>query len=261
MSVETRRSEIIEMLGIERYLKVADLSQRLGVSQMSIRRDIHHLEGRGLLRRMHGGLIGTRLLRLGLEISSNVAFQIRDGWALKNDIALAAATLVQSGDHLIFDSGILSYLTACSLPGDLLIEGELTVITNSPLIVLELAPWPGIETILLGGEYQINRMMNLTGRSTLRTLEGLHADKMFLTVDSIDSQNGDGITEDEAELESKMIAACTTVIMLSASCRAGQENKIKSLPVSKTYKLVISQGAPAEFVSYLRGQGAEVILA
>jgi DeoR/GlpR family transcriptional regulator of sugar metabolism len=261
MSLETRRSEIIEMLGLERYLKVADLSQRLGVSQMSIRRDLHHLEGQGLLRRLHGGLIATRFLHLGLEISSDVTFQIRDDWPLKNEIAQAASELVQPGDHLIFDSGILSYLTACSLPGDLLIAGDLTVITNSLLVVLELAPWHGIETILLGGEYQANRMMNLTGRSTLRTLEGLHADKMFLTVDSIDIQNGGRKSGDEAELESRMIAACTNVIMLSTICRNGVESQIKSLPISKAYKLITGQEAPVELVSYLRSQGAEVILA
>jgi DeoR/GlpR family transcriptional regulator of sugar metabolism len=261
MSVENRRSEIIDMLGLERYLKVADLSQRFGVSQMSIRRDLRHLEGQGLLRRMHGGLIATRLLRLGLEISSNVAYQIRDGWSQNDEIAREAAALVQSGDHLIFDSGILSYLTACSLPGDLLMQGELTVITNSLLVVLELAPWPGVETILLGGEYQVNRMMNLTGRSTLRTLEGLHADKMFLTLDAFDIPHGGTISGDEAELETKMIAACTNVIMLSSGSRNGQMEQIKGLPISAAYTLVTGREAPTEFISYLRSQGAKVILA
>ena len=261
LSAETRQSKIIEMLGLERYLKVADLSQRFGISQMSIRRDLRHLEEKGLLRRMRGGLIATRLLRLGLDISSTVAFHIKDGWSDKDKIAHAAAALVQSGDHLIFDSGILSYLTACSLPGDLLIQGELTVITNSLLVVLELAPWPGVETILLGGEYQANRMMNLTGPSTLRTLEGLHADKMFLTIDTKDDSHGGAISSTESELETKMITACTNVIMLSSRCTIGQVDHIKVLPISGKYTLVAGQGTPAELVSYLRNQGASVILA
>jgi len=73
-STETRRAGIIEMLGFGRYLKVADLSQRFGVSQMSIRRDLHHLEGQGMLQRMHGGLIATRFCVSASKISSNIAY-------------------------------------------------------------------------------------------------------------------------------------------------------------------------------------------
>lgn len=261
---ETRRTEIIEILERERYLKVADLSQRFGVSQMSIRRDLRQLEEGGLLSRMHGGLIGTPLLHLGLEISPQVVAQIQDHRQEKEAIALAAAALVQPGDHIIFDSGIISYLTACALPGDLLSEGELTVITNSLPVALELAPWPGVETILLGGEYQANRMMNVTGPTTLRSLEGLHADKMFLTVDAIEIHHGVTIAGDETELVHQMISACANVILLAARGEIGQAQQAcqtKILPVSAVRTLVTSHGAPAELVTFLRGRGAKVILA
>jgi DeoR/GlpR family transcriptional regulator of sugar metabolism len=260
-SVEIRRSGIIEMLGFERYMKVADLSQHFGVSQMSIRRDLDYLEEQGLLRKVRGGLIAIRFLHLGLSISPELAYQIKDSWEEKDRIARAAAALVRSGDHLIFDSGILSYLTACSLPGDLLIQGELTVITNSLLVVLELAPWPGVETILLGGEYQAGRMMNSTSPSTLRTLESLHADKMFLTIDGNSDPHQAANSGDGAGLERKMIAACTNVVMLSCAAKFDQGDQIKSLPISSAYTLVTGKKAPAGLVSHLRDHGAEIILA
>lgn len=260
-SAKTRRAEIIETLGVERYLKVGDLSQRFGVSQMSIRRDLRQLEEQGLLSRAHGGMIATPLLRLGLEISPEVAHQIRDSRVEKREIARAAAALVQPGDHLIFDSGILSYFTACSLPGALLTQGELTVITNSLLVGLELAPWPGVETILLGGEYQAHGMMNVTGASTLRSLQGLHADKTFLCVEAIDIQRGVTISIEEAELAHQMIAACAQVILLADKAKIGQRRQTQILPISAVRTLVTGHGAEAEFLAYLQGQGAEVILA
>ena len=260
-SAETRRTEIIEILERERYLKVVDLSQRFGVSQMSIRRDLRQLEEQGLLSRVHGGLIATPLLRLGLEISPNVARQIRDCRLEKKEIARAAAALVQPGDHLIFDSGILSYFTACSLPGVLLIQGELTVITNSLPVALELAPWSGVETILLGGEYQANRMMNVTGPSSLRSLEGLHADKMFLTVEAIDIAHGVTISMngDERLLAKRMIAACNCVVLLALGCKIGEVEQHQILTPGEFQTLVTDQECPAKFVSHLRNQGANVI--
>jgi DeoR/GlpR family transcriptional regulator of sugar metabolism len=153
ITVEGRRSEILDVLRSERYLKVADLSQRLGVSHMSIRRDLCQLEEQGILRRVYGNIVATPLLRLGIEINPEVVSQLLNQSDTNEAMAQPAVALVQPGDHLIFDSGILSYLTACALPGDLLTQGDLTVITNSLLVALELAPWPGIEMIMLGGEF------------------------------------------------------------------------------------------------------------
>lgn len=259
-SAVTRRSEIIDNLAQGRYLKVADLSRRFGVSQMSIRRDLDQLEEQGLLRRVHGGITATPLLRLGFKISPRVVAQLRESWSENSVIARAAAALVQPGDHLIFDSGMLSYLTACTLSGNLLIQGELTVITNSLLVALELAPWSGVETILLGGGYQPDHRMNLTGSTTLQSLEGLHADKMFLTVEGIDVQHGVTASKEEAELARKMIAACVNVVLLAARNKIGQACCEQILAPSPACSLVTVPGAPAGFLSYLHSQGTEIIL-
>jgi DeoR family fructose operon transcriptional repressor len=258
---ETRRAEIIEALERERYLKTADLSRRLGVSPMSIRRALSLLEERGLARRAHGGLVATPLLRLGIEISPEFIHQIRDGYQEKEVIARAGAALVQPGDHLIFDCGALSYLTACSLSGELLFQGELTVITNSLPVALELAPWPGVETILLGGKYPATGRMNLVGPSTTHGLAGLHADKMFLSLDAFVNLDGLAISDSEAELEQQMVAACEQVILLAEWRKIGRVEQIKYLPLRSGCILVTNQGAPEELVSGLHSQGVEVRLA
>jgi len=260
-TTQTRRAKIIEILDQERYLKIAGLSQLFGISQMSIRRDLCQLEEQGLLRRVHGGLVATPLLRLGLDIHPEFAAQIRDGYQEKEAIARMAASLVQPGDDLIFDSGVLAYLTACSLPGDLLFLGDLTVITNSLPVALELAPWPGVETILLGGEYPAGREMELTGPSVLRSLEGLHAEKMFLSVDAIGVSNGAILSNDEVELRRRMIAACAKVILLASGDKIGHVEQTKILPLSAGCTLITNLAAPAEFVAHLRSHGVEVILA
>jgi DeoR family transcriptional regulator of aga operon len=104
-------------------------------------------------------------------------------------------------------------------------------------------------------------MMNVTGARALRSLEGLHADKMFLCVEAIDIQHGVTIASDDAELTQRMIAACAQVILLAAKGKIGQRHPVQILPISAVRTLVSSQAAEAGFVAYLRDRGAEVILA
>ncbi len=247
----------------ERYLKVAELSQRFSVSQMSIRRDLHLLEQQGLLRRVHGGMVATPLARLGLEISPQLIAHLNEQASVKAEIACAAAALVQPGDHLIFDNGSLSYLTACALSGDLLTQGDLAVITNSIPITLELAPWPGVETILLGGVYEPASTMSTTGATTLRSLDGLHADKMFLTAATIDLQDGVVLMPEhgESRLAKRMIAACSRVILLAPGSKVGRAVVGEALCLSAGDTLVTDQECPAGFVSALGQHGIDVIQA
>ena len=106
-------------------------------------------------------------------------------------------------------------------------------------------------------------MMNVTGPITLHSLDGLHADKMFLTVDAIDILHGVTIPGDEADLAHQMIAACANVILLAVRGKIGQAQQAcqtKILPISAVRTLVTGHEAPTEFITHLRSQGAEVIL-
>jgi DeoR/GlpR family transcriptional regulator of sugar metabolism len=261
-TAESRRSEILDVLRNERYLKVVELSQRFGVSQMSIRRDICLLEKQGLLRRVHGGLVATPLSRLGLEIPAHFIAQLQEANSMKQEIARAAASLVGAGDHLIFDSGDLSYLAACTLSGDLLMQGDLAAITNSIPVALELAPWPGVETILLGGEYQASSTMSLVGPDALRGLDGLHADKMFLTPAGIAVDEGIQVWSrpGESDLARRMLAACSQVILMAPGEIVGRRLPGEYLPLEADHTLVTGEDCPQDVLSALRDAGMVVIL-
>jgi DeoR/GlpR family transcriptional regulator of sugar metabolism len=260
-SADTRRSEILEVLLRERYLKVAELSRQFGVSQMSIRRDLCQLEQQGLVRRVHGGLVATPLARLGLEISPDFINQIKEQDSIKAQIALTAANQVVAGDHLIFDSGELSYLVACALSGDLLSQGDLAAITNSIPVALELAPWAGVETILLGGQYQADGSMSLKGGDALRSLDGLNADKMFLTPAGVDFQNGVQIwpRPGELELARRMVAACSRVFLLALGDIVGRCLPAESLALPAGHTLVTGVDVPPAVVVALQTAGLEII--
>ena len=137
------------------------------------------------------------------------------------------------------------------------------MITNSIPIALELAPWPGVETILLGGVYEPASTMSTTGASTLRSLDGLHADKMFLTAATIDLQDGVVLMPEhgESRLAKRMIAACSRVILLAPGSMVGRSVVGEALCLSAGDTLVTDQECPAGFVSALGQHGIDVIQA
>jgi len=182
---EKRRSSIMEELRRNEVVKVSELSNCFGVSEVSIRRDIRYLEQLGALRRVHGGAISVANRPVAGPTMVGTDFRIEQ----KQRIGRAAAALVAPGDRLIFDSGTTTLQTAAHLSNELLTAGNLTVITASLPIVRQLGAHKGLHLIVLGGIYVPDYEL-MVGPHTIETLKSLHADKMFLGTDGLTFSQG-----------------------------------------------------------------------
>jgi DeoR/GlpR family transcriptional regulator of sugar metabolism len=255
-SADKRRELIVEALAREQVVRVADLSKRFDVSEVSIRRDLGRLEQLGLLKRVHGGAVAIPHIGLGDSYAAKVRLHIEE----KERIGRAAAGMIQEDDRLIFDSGTTVLQVARSLSGTLLNSGNLTVITGSLPIVRELGSWKGVHLILLGGiylpEYEV-----VVGPQTIGNLEGLHADKMFLGTDGLTFAHGLTTANVlEAEVDRAMVKAVSEVIVVADSSKIGTVGLTTIMPLEEIDKLVTDCQAPADFVADLREQGVEVTL-
>lgn len=256
VNADKRRELIIQEIADSQIVRVSDLSQRFGISEVSIRRDLERLEHLGLLKRVHGGAVAVPQVSLGASHLAKIRCHIGE----KERIGRAAAELIQEGERLIFDSGSTVAQVAHSIQGDLLNSGNLTVITASLPIVRELGSWKGVHLILLGGiflpEYEI-----VVGPQTIASLEGLHADKVFLGTDGLTFSNG--VTTAnllEAEVDRVMVNVSTEIIVVADSSKIGVIGLTTILPLIRIDKLITDSQAPADFVHTLRKQGVEVIL-
>ena len=100
MLAEQRRGVILEELGRVGSVSVADLSRKLNVSDMTIRRDLEELSGRGLLRKVHGGAIPvSRAAELHFEQKRRLQR------TEKLAIARVAKDFVHDGDTVAFSAG------------------------------------------------------------------------------------------------------------------------------------------------------------
>ena len=254
---DIRRRAILEELIQHQAVRVAELSQAFGVSEVSVRRDLSHLERHGLLRRIHGGAVPVSNAKAP---SSQAVPSIGAYAAEKASIGRAAAELVRPGDRLLFDSGTTVLEVARQLPPDLRESGNLTVITSSLPIVRELGPCKGIHLILLGGVY-LPQYEVVIGPPTIAQLNELHADKLFLGADGLTSARGVTTANVlEAEVDRAAIAAASQVIIVADSSKIGLIGLTTIMPLDDIKMLITDAGAPADFIGELRGQGAEVIL-
>lgn len=256
-SVATRRrSSIIEELNRNPLLKVADLSKHLGVSQVSIRRDLQQLEELGLLKRVHGGAVPIPIAPQGEPFS----IRMRDNLEKKQRIGTAAAALVHRGDCLIFDSGTTPLQVAKRISQELVNSGGLTVITASLPITHELGTRKGVHLILLGGIY-LPEFQVVAGPQAVQNLAQLHADKMFLGTDGLTFSHGVTTANVlEAEVDRAMVAAASQVIVVADSSKIGGMGLTTIMPLTKINTLITDTDAPADFIASLREQGVEVIL-
>jgi DeoR family transcriptional regulator of aga operon len=254
---DQRRLAILDELARNHAVQVTDLSKRYGVSEVSIRRDLAHLERLGALRRIHGGAIAVHKDQAGARPGAEPPVRRA---AEKARIGKAAAGLVAAGDRLIFDSGTTVLEVARHLSPELRTAGNLTVITTSLPIVRELGPCQGIHLILLGGVY-LPQYEVVVGPQTIEQLRAFHADKLFLGADGLTLARGVTTANVlEAEVNRATIAASTEVIVVADSTKIGQIGLTTIARLEDIHKLITDTDAPADFIAALRNRGVEVIL-
>jgi DeoR/GlpR family transcriptional regulator of sugar metabolism len=161
MEPENRREAILEALLSRGQVEIAELSDQLGVSDMTIRRDLAALEGEGVLRRVHGG--ATRVLSGTYEPPFAVRARLHRG--AKEAIAREVATQVTDGEAVIVDGGTTGLAIASALAD--------RVITVCPLSlrVTNVLAEAGTVRLLVPGGFVRPRELSFVGQPVIRSLE------------------------------------------------------------------------------------------
>jgi DeoR family transcriptional regulator, fructose operon transcriptional repressor len=247
-----RHRRIHELLREERVVRVSALSERLGVSEVTIRRDLEVLERRGMLERTHGGAVATQWVRsepaYGEAASTNPLE--------KRLIGATAAALVEPGDALYLNGGTttLQVFRHLRAPG-------LKVATNHVGIALEAAD-RDVELLLLGGHYRAPSN-SVVGPFATEALRRTHATKAFIGVEGISV--GSGLTTPvaaEAEIARVMIEQTRgRVLVVADHSKIGTVADFVIAPLEEVDALVVDEGCSEAYRQRLTEAGLEVIVA
>lgn len=215
MLARQRQAVILEEARRTGAVRVSDLVTRLGVSDMTVRRDLDVLAGRGLVEKVYGGatsIVGKSTDEPGFEAKS-----VRQR-AQKEAIAAIAAGLVRPGTAIGISAGTTTWTLARALdeiPG-------LTIVTNSIQVadVLRGANQPDRTVVLTGGVRTPSDA--LVGPVAVQSLRSLHLDVVFLGVHGM--ADGPGFTTPnltESETDRALVEAGRKLVVLADHTKWG----------------------------------------
>ena len=138
-----REKEILNLLVERRRIEVTELSELLGVSQVTIRKDLDQLEKMHMIKRIHG----FAQLSSEDDINSRLAWHYEE----KTKIAERAAELISDGDTVMIENGSCCALAALTIAKT---KKNVTIVTNSAFIAGYIRNEPNVQVVLLGGIYQ-----------------------------------------------------------------------------------------------------------
>jgi DeoR/GlpR family transcriptional regulator of sugar metabolism len=251
MRTHQRRSAIMSHLAETGEVTIADLALTLGVSEMTIRRDLELLELEGLARRVRGGAIST------VSRSHEPAFAVRamDARAEKEAIGKAAAGLLEDGDTAIIDVGT----TTLELARNLHKHRRVTVVTSSILIAAELGHATDVRVIVTGGVLRHGEL-SLIGPSAEEPFRELNCDVAFLGVAGVDAAKG--LTEynlDDARIKRAALGAARRCIVLADRSKLGRVALALVAPLSAVDTLVTDAPADHPTVAAAVEMGIQIV--
>lgn len=252
MLIDERRQHILSLVQTHGRVLVGELSRSLGISQITIRKDLEYLQSRGLVQRTHGGALR---LQSGALFDPSLQEKQKQHSQEKQRIAEAAARMIEEGQCVMLDSGTTTTAIAHALKR----FSQLTLITNAVNIAAELTN-TNFEVILVGGTLRKNSF-SLVGPLAEDVLEEMHADLLFLGVDGFDLEIG--ITTPnvlESRVNRAMVKASRRVVVVCDSTKFNRRSLSRIIPTSDVHCVITDKNLPREIEEGLRSQGIELIL-
>ncbi|MDJ1131384.1 DeoR/GlpR family DNA-binding transcription regulator [Streptomyces iconiensis] len=246
---EQRRALILEEVRRRGGARVNELTRKLNVSDMTVRRDLDALARQGALEKVHGGAVPVAEASThepGFEAKSALELSAKD------DIARAAAAMAQPGSAIALSGGTTTY----ALAQHLLDVPNLTVVTNSVRVAdvfhsAQRSPGgpqagrPGAATVVLTGGVR-TPSDSLVGSVADAAIRSLHFDVLFLGVHGISAEAGLSTPNlAEAETNRCFVGSARRVIVVADHTKWGTVGLSSFASLEQVDTLVTDGGLPA----------------
>lgn len=214
-----RKNEILSKLMLEGKVIVSDLAVQYGVTEETIRRDLEKLEREGFAKKTYGGAVKSDSMTAELPYTVRKLTNVSG----KKYIAEKIGNLIQDGDSIMLDASTTALFTVKSIFN----KHNLTLITNSVEILLDLPVSNDWRIISTGGTYRQDSMSFLSS-STTTAISNYHADYAVMSCKGLDITKGITDTrENNADLKRSFITNANKVILAVDSTKFNKISFVK----------------------------------
>jgi DeoR/GlpR family transcriptional regulator of sugar metabolism len=248
-----RQNQILQLIARFSRLTISQVCETFLVSQATARRDLESLASQGKIQRVHGGAIPIQQANPEPPILVRSSEQEEE----KQRIGRLAAGLIEDGEAVFLGSST----TVLEVAKNLRQRRNLTVLTNSLLVINTLAGLPEITLVSLGGVLRQSEL-SFIGHITEQSLAEVRADKVVFGVRCLSLEHG--LTNDylpETLTDRAILGMGGQVIIVADYSKFGRVSTAFLAPLSAMHTLVTDNQAPAEFLSALEQRGVHVWIA
>jgi DeoR/GlpR family transcriptional regulator of sugar metabolism len=251
MDKSERHRRLLDLLRAQGRLRVAEAAGMLGVTAVTVRRDLVELQERQSLVRVHGGAL-PGAVGPGAVVARSAA-EVRR-------IARAAAALIPSGAVVGLNGGavgrevarLLACRQASAAPAA---DSGFTIVTSSVEIAVQLAGRPRVRTAVIGGVVHPTSG-ELMGESAELTLRGLCVDIAVLSVSAVEPGRGAGGVG--ACAGAALAGRASRVVVAATSAEVGRPVEVPICPTARIGTLVTGIDAPCGPLRKLGARGVDV---
>lgn len=250
-----RRLALHRLIAERGFVSVADVAKEIGISDMTVRRDLEVLERDGLVQRSHGGAVPAPAATV-IPTEPSYAARRDLNRDAKVRIAAAAAELVAPYQAIGLDAGSTVAYLAAALAG----RDALEIVTNSLQTILAM-PQPILpEVFLLGGRLR-PREGSLCGGITRQQLSGHWLDRFFLGICGIDEKGVYDYSPEDTEVKTVFMQQAKAVTALCDSSKFGQRSFVRVCGFESIDSIVVDAPLPPEIHAAATAAGVTIVLA
>lgn len=252
MNTLKRRKDILDQLEREGMVKTIELSERLNVSSMTIRRDLNYLAGEGMVTLTHGGAT----MNSGALMEHHIFFKQETLIEEKRRIGEFCYNFVNEGEAIFIDTGSTTQMIAETLVN----RKNIVVVSHSMPVQQILSRAQGIKMIAAPGVFR-EKTMGFLGQMTCDFVSRLKYDILFLGVEGVDVKHGVSVPDIvDGETKRALVQQAKKVIAVADYTKIGISYFMTIVPLKEIDVLVTNKEADSKIIEQIREQGIEVFL-
>ena len=244
-----KKEQVLKYINDNIHVTTFEICEHFNVSESTTRRVLTQLEESKAIGRYHGGAFSIKQ-----DYSTKIALRMDVNTLTKIKIAQEAAESVMNGSTIILSSG-----TTVSYMCRFISHKDVTVITNSMLVLDELKCHRNIKLIILGGLYN-NDEAEIGGVLSNSNLSYLRADKLFMGASSFSEKYGFINRNDSLELFRSCIQSCDETSVLVDSSKYNKGGSAIAATPDQIKNLYTDALLPPDAVKSFTNKGIHVIM-